>query len=135
MFLVSALMGLLQQLIMTRVSQKTVYQLRNDLKEKMNKVPIKYYDTHSNGDIMSRAINDMDNISGTLQQSLTQLLTSVVTFVGVLWMMLSISWQLTLVALLTVPLSLIVVMIVGVYSSIFVASPLLVLVEKWQKKN
>lgn len=113
MYLVSALMGLLQQFVMTRVSQKTVYQLRNDMKEKMNEVPIHYYDTHENGDIMSRAINDMDNISGTLQQSLTQLLTSVVTFVGILWMMLSISWKLTLVALMTVPLSLVVVMIVA----------------------
>lgn len=119
MYMISALMGLLQQLIMTRVSQKTVYQLRNDLKAKMNRVPIKYYDTHSNGDIMSRAINDMDNISGTLQQSLTQLLTSVVTFVGILWMMLSISWQLTLVALLTVPLSLIVVVIIAPKSQKF----------------
>ena len=62
---------------------------------------------------MSRAINDMDNIAGTLQQNLTQFITSIVTFIGVLWMMLSISWQLTLIALDTVPLSLIVVMIVA----------------------
>ena len=60
---------------------------------------------------MSRAINDMDNIASTLQQNLTQLITSIVTFVGVLWMMLTISWQLTLIALATVPLSLIVVMV------------------------
>ena len=79
----------------------------------MNRLPISYYDTHSNGDIMSRAINDMDNIASTLQQNLTQFITSVVTFIGVLWMMLTISWQLTLVALATVPLSLIVVMIVA----------------------
>lgn len=62
---------------------------------------------------MSRAINDMDNIASTLQQNLTQFITSFVTLVGVLWMMLTISWQLTLVALATVPLSLIVVMIVA----------------------
>ncbi|MBU5557300.1 hypothetical protein KQJ30_31650, partial [Enterococcus sp. S157_ASV_20] len=106
--LISAVFNFLQQVIMTRVSQRTVYELRQELEAKMNKVPISYYDTHSNGDIMSRAINDMDNIASTLQQNLTQLITSIVTFVGVLWMMLTISWQLTLIALATVPLSLIV---------------------------
>ena len=113
MYAISAVFNFTQQFIMTRVSQRTVYQMRQELKVKMNKVPIHYYDTHSNGDIMSRAINDMDNISSTLQQSLTQLVTSTVTVVGVLAMMLSISWQLTLVALATVPLSLIVVMVVA----------------------
>lgn len=113
MYLISAVFNFFQQFIMTRVSQRTVYQMRQDLKEKMNRVPISYYDTHSNGDIMSRAINDMDNISSTLQQSLTQLVTSIVTVIGVLAMMLSISGSLTLVALATVPLSLIVVMIVA----------------------
>ncbi|MFC0233983.1 ABC transporter ATP-binding protein [Vagococcus entomophilus] len=113
MYLCSAVFSFLQQFIMTRVSQRTVYQLRKDLKEKMSVVPIHYYDTHNNGDILSRAINDMDNIASTLQQSLTQFVTSIVTFVGVLIMMLTISWQLTLVALCTVPLSLVVVMIVA----------------------
>ena len=107
---------------MTRVSQRTVYEMRKDLKEKMNRVPIVYYDTHSNGDIMSRAINDMDNVAGTLQQSLTQLITSVVQFIGVLVMMLSISWQLTLVAVATVPLSLIVVMIIAPKSQKYFAN-------------
>lgn len=113
MYLISALFNFLQQFIMTRVSQRTVYEMRRDLEEKMHRLPISYYDTHSNGDIMSRAINDMDNIAGTLQQNLTQFVTSIVTFIGVLWMMLSISWQLTLIALATVPLSLIVVMLVA----------------------
>lgn len=113
MYLISAAFNFLQQYIMTRVSQRTVYEMRRDLEEKMNRLPISYFDTHSNGDIMSRAINDMDNIAGTLQQNLTQFVTSIVTFVGVLWMMLSISGQLTLVALATVPLSLIVVMLVA----------------------
>lgn len=112
LYLFSAVFSFLQQFIMTRVSQRTVYQLRRELEEKMHRMPISYYDTHSNGDIMSRAINDMDNIASTLQQNLTQLVTSIVTFIGVLWMMLTISWQLTLVALATVPLSLVVVMIV-----------------------
>ncbi len=122
MYVISAVFNFLQQFIMTRVSQRTVYGLRRDLDEKMNRLPISYYDTHSNGDIMSRAINDMDNIASTLQQNLTQFITSVVTFIGVLWMMLTISWQLTLVALATVPLSLIVVMIVAPKSQKFFAA-------------
>ena len=85
----------------------------------MNRVPISYYDTHTNGDIMSRAINDMDNIASTLQQNLTQFVTSAVTLIGVIVMMLSISWQLTLVALLMIPLSLIIVMIVAPKSQVF----------------
>lgn len=122
MYVISAIFNFMQQFIMTRVSQRTVYELRRDLEQKMNRVPISYFDTHSNGDIMSRAINDMDNIASTLQQNLTQMITSVVTFIGVLVMMLSISWQLTLVALATVPLSLIVVMIVAPKSQRYFAS-------------
>ncbi|MDR0921226.1 MAG: ABC transporter ATP-binding protein/permease [Lactobacillales bacterium] len=113
MYLVSAVLNFMQQIIMTRVSQRTVSQLRREMEQKMNRVPIEYFDTHINGDILSRAINDMDNIAGTLQQNLTQLISAIVTFVGVLWMMFSISWQLTLVALLTVPLSLVVVTLVA----------------------
>ena len=98
LYLLSAVFNFGQQFIMTRVSQRTVYELRKDLDEKMSRLPISYFDTHSNGDIMSRAINDMDNIASTLQQNVTQFLTSTVTFIGVLWMMLTISWQLTLIA-------------------------------------
>lgn len=121
MYLISAVFNFLQQFIMTRVSQRTVYELRHDLETKMNRVPISYYDTHTNGDIMSRAINDMDNIASTLQQNLTQFVTSAVTLIGVIVMMLSISWQLTLVALLMIPLSLIIVMIVAPKSQVFFA--------------
>lgn len=122
LYLGSALFSFLQQFIMTRISQNTVYQLRKDLKHKMKTVPIKYYDTHSNGDIMSRAINDMDNIASTLQQSLTQMVTSAVMFVGTIWMMLTISWKLTLIALVTIPLGLIVVGIVAPKSQRFFAA-------------
>nr|WP_057894143.1 ABC transporter ATP-binding protein [Lacticaseibacillus brantae] len=121
LYLASAVFSFLQQFIMTRISQQTVYDLRKALKEKMRTVPINYYDTHSNGDIMSRAINDMDNIASTLQQSLTQLVTSTVTFVGTLWMMFTISWELTLIALVTIPLSLVVVGIVAPKSQRFFA--------------
>ncbi|WP_125708117.1 ABC transporter ATP-binding protein [Lacticaseibacillus porcinae] len=122
MYLASALFSFLQQYIMTRVAQRTVYDLRKELKDKMKRVPINYYDTHSNGDIMSRAINDMDNIASTLQQSLTQMVTSLFTFVGTLWMMLSISWKLTLIALITIPLSLVVVGIIAPKSQRFFAA-------------
>lgn len=105
----SSIFSVVQQVVMTRISQQVVYQLRKDFKAKMQRVPVSYYDTHSNGDIMSRAINDMDNIAGTLQQSLIQIVTSVLTFFGVLYIMLTISWKLTLIALVSVPLSLIVV--------------------------
>ncbi|OUS98462.1 putative ABC transporter ATP-binding protein [Lactiplantibacillus plantarum] len=115
----SALFNFIQQYIMTRISQRTVYKLRRSFKGKMQKVPISYYDTHSNGDIMSRAVNDMDNIANTLQQNLTQAVTSTVTFVGTLWMMLTISWKLTLIALVTIPLSVVVVGVIAPKSQKF----------------
>ncbi|MEK2459916.1 ABC transporter ATP-binding protein [Lactiplantibacillus plantarum] len=119
MYLASALFNFIQQYIMTRISQRTVYKLRRSFKDKMQKVPISYYDTHSNGDIMSRAVNDMDNIANTLQQNLTQAVTSTVTFVGTLWMMLTISWKLTLIALVTIPLSVVVVGVIAPKSQKF----------------
>lgn len=109
----SSLFSVVQQIVMTRISQQVVYQLRMDFKAKMQRVPVSYYDTHSNGDIMSRAVNDMDNIAGTLQQSLIQIVTSFLTFFGVLYIMFTISWKLTLIALVSVPLSLIVVGIIA----------------------
>jgi ATP-binding cassette subfamily B multidrug efflux pump len=113
LYVLSGLFSFIQQIIMTRISQKVVYNLRQDLKEKMSRVPVKFYDTHSNGDIMSRMVNDMDNIAGTLQESLIQIITSSITFVGVLVLMLTISWKLTLVAFVMIPLSLMVVTFVA----------------------
>ena len=115
-YLIAAVFSFLQQILMTRISQQTVYKLRKDLKQKMRYLPISYYDTHNNGDIMSRAINDMDNIAATLQQSVTQLITSCVTLIGTIWMMFTISWQLTLIALITIPLSLIVTGVIAPHS-------------------
>ena len=109
LYLFSGLFSFLQLQIMTRISQRVVYNLRQDFEEKMRRVPIKYYDTHNNGDIMSRMVNDMDNIAGTLQQSLIQIITSLLTFIGVFIIMLTISWKLTLIALVTIPLSVLVV--------------------------
>lgn len=113
LYVFSGLFSFAQQIIMTRISQKVVYSLRQDLKAKMGRVPVAFYDQHSNGDIMSRMVNDMDNIAGTLQQSLIQIITSLITFIGVLALMISISWKLTLVALVMVPLSLIIVAFVA----------------------
>ncbi len=122
MYAAAAVFNVFQQVIMNWIAQKVVYQLRGDLKRKMQHLPISYYDTHSNGDLMSRMANDMDNIGGTLQQTLSQMVTSVLTFFGVLYMMLTISGWLTLVALISVPLSLIVVMVVAPKSQRFFAS-------------
>ncbi|MCH4170919.1 MAG: ABC transporter ATP-binding protein/permease [Lactobacillus sp.] len=122
MYLLSAVFSFVQQFVMTRISQRTVYHLRKELKEKMARLPISYYDTHENGDIMSRAINDMDNIANTLQQNITQFITSIITFVGTLWMMFTISWKLTLIALIMIPLSLVVVGIVAPRSQRFFAA-------------
>lgn len=113
LYLFSGIFSFLQLQIMTRVSQRVVYNLRQDFEEKMRKVPIKYYDTHNNGDIMSRMVNDMDNIAGTLQQSLIQIITSVLTIIGVFILMLTISWKLTIIALVTIPLSILVVAFVA----------------------
>ncbi|MGL5747030.1 MAG: ABC transporter ATP-binding protein [Weissella cibaria] len=113
LYLIAALFSVIQQYIMTRVAQGTVYQLRKDFKDKMARLPVSYYDSHQIGDIMSRMVNDMDNIQGTLNQSLIQLVNSALTFVGVIYFMLTISWQLSLVAFLTVPLSLLIVRIIA----------------------
>lgn len=112
-YLISFVSGVVQQSIMTRISQRTVYALRRAFKAKMQKLPVAYYDTNNNGDIMSRMINDMDNISGTLNQTLIQLVTSVLQFVGTIYFMLTISWQLALVAFVTVPLAMLTVRIVA----------------------
>ncbi|MDM7652638.1 ABC transporter ATP-binding protein [Lactococcus cremoris] len=118
-YLISFVSGVLQQSIMTRISQRTVYTLRREFKNKMKKLPISYYDSHNNGDIMSRMINDMDNISGTLNQTLIQLITSILQFVGTIYFMLTISWQLALFAFITVPLAMITVRIVAPLSQKF----------------
>lgn len=107
MYVVSAVLTFIQRVIMNNMAQNTVYKMRKQMKYKMKTVPVSYYDTHSNGDLISREINDMDNIASTLQQNLTQLVISIVQIVGTLWLMLTISWKLTLIVLMTVPLSMI----------------------------
>jgi len=91
----SALLGYLQQYLMSDVAQKIVFDLRRDMNDKMHKLPLKYFDSRTHGEVMSRITNDIDNIANTLQQSLTQFLTSGFTILGILIMMLSISPLLT----------------------------------------
>lgn len=105
LYILSAIFAYIQQYIMAGVAQKTVYHLRKEVEEKLNRLPLKYFDSRTHGEILSRAVNDVDNISTTLQQSLTQLITSVVTIIGVIIMMLSISPLMTLIVIVTLPLS------------------------------
>lgn len=113
LYLLSSLFAYLQQYVMAGVAQRTVYDLRKEVNEKLNRLPLKYFDARTHGETLSRVTNDMDNISSTLQQSLAQMITSLVTLVGVIIMMLSISPWLTLVVILTLPLSVIVTMMVA----------------------
>ncbi|PLS09524.1 ABC transporter ATP-binding protein [Neobacillus cucumis] len=105
LYILSAIFAYLQGYLMAGVAQKTVYNLRTEVEEKLNRLPLKYFDSRTHGEILSRAVNDVDNISTTLQQSLTQLITSVVTIIGVIVMMLSISPLMTLIVVVTLPLS------------------------------
>jgi ATP-binding cassette, subfamily B, multidrug efflux pump len=95
-----------QQFLMTDVAQKSVYALRREVEAKFERLPLSFYDGRTHGEILSRAVNDMDSIASTLQQNVTQLVTSVVMVVGVIVLMLTISPLLTLVVGLTLPISL-----------------------------
>lgn len=106
LYLVSALFSFVQGYIMSGISQKISYEMRNQILEKINRMPMKYFDTKTHGEILSRITNDIDTLGMSLNQSLTQLITSVTTMVGILIMMLSISWIMTLAALVIIPLSL-----------------------------
>ncbi len=112
LYVLSAAFNYLQQFIMAGISQKVVYDLRRDIDEKLAKLPLKFFDAHTNGELLSRFTNDVDNISATLQQSITQVITSATTIIGVLIMMLSISPLLTLISLIVLPLSGILMMLV-----------------------
>jgi ATP-binding cassette, subfamily B, multidrug efflux pump len=105
LYVISALFSYIQQYQMAGVSQKIVFDMRQDVEDKLSRLPLKFYDGRTHGEIMSRVTNDIDNISSTLQQSLTQLITSVCTIIGVLVMMLTISPWLTLITIVTLPLS------------------------------
>jgi ATP-binding cassette subfamily B protein len=112
LYLASAVFSFIQGWIMSRVSMDITYRFRKDIAEKINRMPFKYFDNTTQGEVLSRITNDVDTVNQTLNQSLSQIVTSVVTVIGVLIMMLSISWQMTLVALLVIPLSMVVVVLI-----------------------
>ncbi|HUY79515.1 MAG TPA: ABC transporter ATP-binding protein [Ktedonobacterales bacterium] len=113
LYLISSVFGYIQQYVMAGVAQRTVYIMRKQVEAKLNRLPLKFFDTNSHGDTLSRAVNDLDNISSTLQQNLTQLITSLVTVIGVIVMMLTISPLLTLLVLITLPLSVVVTLVIA----------------------
>ncbi|MGP7816357.1 ABC transporter ATP-binding protein [Niallia sp. 01092] len=108
LYIISSLFTYIQQIIMVNISQKTIFELRQDVQNKIEKMPLKYFDRTPYGETLSRAINDIDNINNTMQQTVTQLITSIVTFFGVIIMMLTISPILAIICFLTIPLSIFV---------------------------
>ncbi|MDD5744270.1 MAG: ABC transporter ATP-binding protein, partial [Mesotoga sp.] len=105
LYVLSALFIYIQGWIMSGISAKITYKFREEISRKINRLPLKYFDRTSQGDVLSRVTNDVDTISRTLNQSLSQIITSITTVIGVTIMMFSISWQLTLVAMLILPVS------------------------------
>jgi len=112
LYVVSTFFGYIQGWIMAGVSTNIAYRFRRDISEKMNRMPLKYFDGTTHGEVLSRITNDVDTVNQTLSQSMTQIITSLVTVIGVLVMMISISWLMTLVALIIIPLSMVTVMLI-----------------------
>jgi len=110
LYALSTLFNYIQHFVMAGAAQSTVYQMRKDVMAKLSRLPLKYFDSRTHGEILSRVVNDVDMVSSTLPQSLTQLITASVTLVGTAVMMLSISPLLTLITVVTLPLSVLVTM-------------------------
>lgn len=115
-YLLSSLFTFLMQYLMSSVAQRTVYTLRLELNDKLSRLPLKYFDGHTNGEVLSRMTNDIDTISGTLQQSLTQLIQSIFQIIGYIVLMLTYSVVLTLIVLCTLPLYILVTMVIARHS-------------------
>jgi len=113
LYVISAIFRYIQQYIMVNVAQSTVYNMRKDIDSKLSRLPLKYFDGRTHGEILSRVTNDIDLVSNTLQQSITQFITAIVTLVGIVVMMLTISPLLTLVAFVTLPLSFLVTKVIA----------------------
>jgi ATP-binding cassette subfamily B protein len=114
LYLISSLFAYLQGWIMANISTNIAFRFRRDISEKINRMPLKYFDTTTHGEVLSRITNDVDTVNQTLSQSLTQIITSLITVLGVLVMMFSISWMMTLVSMIIIPLSMGVVgLIIG----------------------
>jgi ATP-binding cassette subfamily B protein len=112
-YVLAAVLGWLQAYLMAGVAQRTVFAMRGDVEEKLARLPLRYFDSHPHGDLLSRVTNDIDNVTTTLQQGPSQLLTAALTVIGVLGMMLWISPLLALISVLMIPLSLVVTVLVA----------------------
>lgn len=109
LYILSALFGYIQSWIITSVTQKTAYRFRHDLSQKINRMPLRYFDTHPFGDVLSRITNDVDMVSQNLSQVISQLVTSLATIIGIIAMMISISLTMTGITLFTIPVSAILI--------------------------
>ena len=105
LYVISAIFSFIQGFVMTDVSQKITYKLRADISQKINKLPMKYFDKKTHGEVLSIITNDVDTLSMNLNQSITQIITSICTVIGILIMMLTISWEMTLISLIIIPIS------------------------------
>ncbi len=105
LYIVSALFSYLQSWLMTTISQKITYAFRRDISHKISKLPLSYFSNHENGQVVSYVTNDVESISQNLNQGMTQIVTSLITIIGILAMMISISWEMTIIALLVLPVS------------------------------
>lgn len=105
LYVVSALFSFIQGFTMTGIAQKITYKLRADISEKINKLPMKYFDKRTHGEVLSVITNDVDTLSANLNQSITQIITAICALIGILVMMFSISWQMTLISLVILPVS------------------------------
>lgn len=119
LYVFSALLSYAQGWIMTDVAMNITYHFRRDIAEKINHLPFRYFDGTSHGEVLSRVSNDVDTVSQTLNQSITQIITSVTTVVGVVIMMFTISWQMSLVALTMLPVSLGIIGLIISKSQVF----------------
>ena len=119
LYVISTIFSYIQGFIVSGVAQKLSFNLRQEISIKINKLPLKYFDKNTHGEVLSRVTNDVDTMSQTLNQSLSQIITSVTTLIGVLIMMISISWQMTLVALLIFPISMMLILMVVKKSQIY----------------
>ena len=104
-YLLSALFNYLSGWMMAGVTQKITYSLREEISKKINRLPLNYFDRQTHGEVLSRVTNDVDTVSQSLNQAVQQVLTSLITIIGILYMMLRISWQMTLMAIIVIPIS------------------------------
>ena len=112
LYLLSAIFSFIQGFTMTGIAQKLTYRIRNDIAVKINKLPMNYFDKKTHGEVLSIITNDIDTLSMNLNQSITQIITSICTLIGILIMMFSISWQMTLISLVILPIASVVVKII-----------------------